>query len=171
MSNPEVKVVPVNPISQIPIFTNDKGVCAYSSFEYAGAPKFKKLHLLPGQGLDGKIYTWLAKNWMSEPYVTRGLVSILADIKDGSLKSIPVRSLTAVKVFKGIMKFIADYEHALSHLIPIHFPDLSLGGTPMPKPSKAFNNMSFAERQAILTANNDAKLELIIDDKEETKNG
>lgn len=157
-----LEIKPIKEINLLPsVKTNKVEECFYRLLELNGAPELDTIRFMEGYRLSGKINKWLKQNWATETAVTRELVRLLIDFKAGEIKSIKVRSHAASLVMTGVLHFVSENEDALSQLIPIYFPDLTLGGTPVPKISKVFNEMSFLERQAILRANNTGRLEEI----------
>lgn len=159
-----LEIKPIKEINLIPaVKTSKLEECFYRKLELNGAPILDQIRFMEGYRLSGKINKWLKKNWTTETTVTRELVRLLTDYRAGEIKSIKVRNHAASLVMTGVLQFVSENEDALSQLIPIYFPDLTLAGTPVPKISKAFNEMSFIERQQILRANNSGRLEEVKD--------
>lgn len=153
------------PLNNIVLYKNRKEDCSYSILENVGMVPLKNLAVVPGKNLEEKTYGWLNANWMTNMHLTRTLVAIICEYNEGNKLSLSTGSNEAMQAFKGVVRFMQEKHTELSHLIAVYFPNLTLGGRELPPISKEFNNMSYAERQAILRANNEAKLELIEGEK------
>lgn len=148
MNNETVKVEP----AKFSISVSPTKTCSYMLLEQVGAPDLRSAHMLPGTRLEGKICTWLEKNWMHNMHIVDRLLSINEVKSDGTTHRIFVRSKFAEAAMRGVVSFLSKHGQDIEALRSILRPT-TLAGTPAPQPSNVFNHMSYVERQAHMKAN------------------
>lgn len=135
------------------VYVSRTGNCVYAMLEHYGAPRLATAHFLPGSNLGDKITRWVAQHWTTQVHIMRWMAGIVQRWNKGEKVSVPVANKASQVVMSSILDYMYKNLETLSQLTSLFGGQTTLAGTPVPELSKAFDHMSFPERQAILRAN------------------
>ena len=152
-------------MANITVYTSFNRPCVYTGLERVGFPALGRIHLLPGPNIRTKIATWIASAWPTDFTLMRILREfILEHEKEGS-HSYAVSSRVAKEALEGLFEYLDSNKETLAHMVQL-VDGVKEGIPPRFIPRTEFvEKMTFAERQALLKANNAARLEKVQDDE------
>lgn len=150
-------------MAKITVYTSFTRPCVYTGLEQLGFPKLGLIHLLPGANIRAKISNWVATAWPNDFNIMRVLREFIREHEKDVSRSYSVSSRIAIEALEGIFEYLETNKETLSHMVQL-VDGVKDGLPPRFIPRTEFvEKMSFTERQALLKANNAARLERVED--------
>lgn len=145
------------------VYVNGNRSCSYQRLEAAGAPSPLALISVTSEGKAKAIKDWLGKNWMFNTELMVILNSMVNELSVKPHKTYSVRNSAYMSVMKGVLDFVHEEKDTLRQITSA----FEYRDKVVPKLTKnsELAKLSFAERQAILTANREGRLEEVPPDE------
>lgn len=124
-------------------------ICAVEVLERAGLPRATRV-AVSNTDYNTAVFKWLTDNWTTNWAIINFAGELLdAFEKAGSRINIPVKNRAYTKIGNAFGRFCSMNRDPILHL----YRTIGNGANPEHPPiSKAFNNMTYAERKAIMMA-------------------